>query len=607
MAGIVGIISKHSKEANINNIDKMIKTINYDNYFNSGKYINDKVGIYLGWVVHKNSFVDCMPVWNEKKDKCLVLYGESFADSAVSVYLKGKGHIFSQNNAEYLIHLYEDIGDNWFKSLNGFYHGVLIDIQQNEIVLFNDRYGMQRLYINEKENYFVFSSEAKSILKIRPELREIVPSSLGQFVSMGCVLNNNTLFKNIYLFPGGSIYRFRNGLIQKKYTYFQPSDWENQAPAEKNNFYYNLRNTFRDILPRYLNDSRAKGLSLTGGLDSRLILAYADRHHDKMTCYTFGSMYRDSFDVKVAKQISILDNLKHITIKLDKQFLIEFPSLAEKTVYITDGYLDVSGATELYVNKIARGIAPIRITGNYGSEVLRNVIAFRPIIKNNYMYNIDFRKYISKSFEEYKNTINGNRISFALFKQAPWFNYNRLALEQSQLTMRTPFMDNDFVSEIYKAPSGYNMDDSLLMRLIQDGHPKFSKVITNRGVGGNSFELMNKPRETYYEIIRLAEYFFDYGMPQWFSFLDYYLSPLHIERLFLGQDKFYHFRIWYKYELSEYIKEILLDKKTLERPIINKIFVNQMVKQHVKGNRNYTKEIEKLITIELIYRLLIEK
>ena len=37
------------------------------------------------------------------------------------------------------------------------------------------------------------------------------------------------------------------------------------------------------------------------------------------------------------------------------------PFLAEKTVYITDGAMNVSGAADLFANQRAREIAPVRL------------------------------------------------------------------------------------------------------------------------------------------------------------------------------------------------------------------------------------------------------
>ena len=63
--------------------------------------------------------------------------------------------------------------------------------------LFNDRYGMHRIYYHQAQDAFYFAAEAKAILAVRPELRSVDPDGLGEFVSCGCTLKNRTVFKDI--------------------------------------------------------------------------------------------------------------------------------------------------------------------------------------------------------------------------------------------------------------------------------------------------------------------------------------------------------------------------------------------------------------------------
>ena len=51
---------------------------------------------------------------------------------------------------------------------------------------------------------------------------------------------------------------------------------------------------------------------------------------------------------------------------------------------------DASGAAELYVNRMARQIAPVRLTGNYGSEILRRHVAFGPGALSSQIFSPDF-------------------------------------------------------------------------------------------------------------------------------------------------------------------------------------------------------------------------
>src|SRR5207247_119949 len=85
--------------------------------------------------------------------------------------------------------------------LNGRFHGVLIDRGRGMTMLFNDRYGMHRVYVHEGSEAFYFAAEAKAILAVRPELRRVDARGLGEFVACGCVLENRTLFDRIHLLP----------------------------------------------------------------------------------------------------------------------------------------------------------------------------------------------------------------------------------------------------------------------------------------------------------------------------------------------------------------------------------------------------------------------
>ena len=100
-----------------------------------------------------------------------------------------------------------------------------------------------------------------------------------------------------------------------------------------------------------------------------------------------------------------------------------------------------------------------------------------------------------------------------------------------------------------------------------------------------------------------SEYAYDYGMPQWVAGIDHTLSALHLEKLFLGRHKFAHFRIWYRDHLADYVRQILLDPQTLSRPYLNRKNVETIVEGHLTGGRNYTTEIHRLLTVELLQRL----
>jgi asparagine synthase (glutamine-hydrolysing) len=63
--------------------------------------------------------------------------------------------------------------------------------------------------------------------------------------------------------------------------------------------------------------------------------------------------------------------------------------------------------------------------------------------------------------------------------------------------------------------------------------------------------------------------------------------------------------VWYRDQLANYVREMLLDARSLARPYLNPDAVRTIVNGHLKGNRNYTTEIHRLLSLELVHRLFI--
>ena len=606
MPGIAGIIDFRSARENASAIGHMVKCMMHEPFYESGTYANEDLGLCVGWVNRAGSFADCLPVWNETNDICLIFYGEDFADRSEIAHLQARGHRFGAEDASYLVHLYEEIGPNFLAKLNGWFSGLLVDLRQATIVLFNDRYGLSRIYCHENTEGFYFASEAKALLKVLPTLRQVNYTSLGEFFSSGCPLQNKTLFSGVSLIPGGSAWTFSPNQRTRKENYFQPEVWQKQAPLSGEEYYEKLKETLSRVLPRYFRGKEQVAVSLTGGVDSRMVMAWASRPPGTLPCYTFGGMFRDCRDVQVARQVAKLCQHPHQTILVGRDFLADFPTLAEKTVYVTDGAMEVSGAPDLFANRKARQIAPVRLTGNFGGEILRSIVAFRPRAAHPGLFEEAFARVVGAAAETYSNEIRGNRLAFIAFKQVPWHHHPRLALEESQLTLRSPYLDNDLVALAFQAPAESTGGNELSLRLIAEGNRALSQIGTDSGAFYRPMTVVTYLRHVYQKFTFKAEYAYDAGMPQWLARLDH-VAPLHLERLFLGRHKFYHFRLWYRNELSKYIKEVLLDSRARNRPYLNGACLERIVTHHIKGYCNYTGEIHRVLTSELMHRQLIEQ
>jgi asparagine synthase (glutamine-hydrolysing) len=587
--GIVGLITRRPRERVEPELLRMLETLRHEPFYGTGTWIDETLGVYVGWTVRKGSFADGMPLRNQRDDVALVFAGEE---------LCGR-----DDDASHLLDIYEN--DATFPAaLNGRFQGLVADRRRNTATLFDDRYGMQRLYYHQGPDAFYFAAEAKAILEVRPELRTIDPRALGELITCGCVLENRSLFGGIRVLPPGAAWVFRNGALERTASYFDPRRWEEQDLLAPDAYYHALRDVFSRRLPRYFSGSEPIAMSLTGGLDTRMILAWRTPRPHSLPCYTFGGTIRECRDVGVARAVARACQQDHDVIRIgDADFMSRFAHYAERTVYLTDGCADVSRAPDLYANERARDIASVRMTGNYGSEVLRNVRAFKPIVPRSGLFHTDLNAHLEAAADTYRAALHCHPLSFIVFRQAPWHHYGLLALEQTQLAVRTPYLDDELVRTAFRGPAAAFASPDLCLRLIADGNPELLSIRTDRGLAGGR---LGSAARVMQETLFRAEYVYDYGMPQWLARVDHMLAPMRLERLFLGRHKFSHFRVWYRGPLAGYVRDVLLDPRALSRPYLDGRRLQEVVMAHTTGRGNYTSELHKALTLELVHRLFVD-
>ena len=601
MPGIVGLITDMPQARATRQLERMLAAVCHESFYRTGTWVDESLGVYAGWVEHGSSNLQVRPLSNERGEVVLVFSGQEYSEPGAFQETGKNGHGVEAGGGSYLVRQYEE--DPGFPAcLNGRFHGLVADRRRRTTTLFNDRYGMHRLCYHESADGFYFGAEAKAILAVRPELRSPDYKGLGEVVACGCVLGNRTVFQGINVLPQASAWVFRGAAIERKGSYFQPREWEEQKSLEPEAYYRELRDSLARSLPRYFNGNQRIGLALTGGLDTRVIMAWHKPAPDALPCYTFGGAYRDCQDVRVARHVARICGQPHEVIGIGEEFLSRFPHYAERSVHLTEGTLEVSRASDLYVSERAREIAPIKVVGTYGSEIIRNAVMFKPTPPMPGLYQAEFSPYIDEAGRYYAGFASEHPITFAAFRQFPWFHHGILSLEESQLTVRSPYLDNDFIRTAFLAPNPGAADTDVRWRLIRDGNPVLAGIPSDSGIRGESAGLSTTATRRFLELTLKAEYAYDYCMPQWMARIDRVFAGLHPERIFLGRHKFCHFRIWYRDSLASYVREILLDPRTLGRPYLEPRGVEAIVAGHLKGHRNYTREIHKLLTLELLHR-----
>jgi asparagine synthase (glutamine-hydrolysing) len=577
----------------------------HEAFYDSGVYSVPDMDIYAGWVAHENSLATGQPFFNERRDVVLLFSGECFVDPETRTGLMQKGHRLGQAAVSWLVHLYEEEGDRFFEKLNGLFSGLLIDKRQGRAFLFNDRYGMERIYWHKTKDATCFASEAKALLRVLPELRAFDQEGVAQFLTFGCTLGQRTLFQGVELLPEASVWSFENGRCQKR-KYFSPETWESQPILPAESFVAEFQQTFQQILPRYFESKSKIGISLTGGQDSRMIMACLPKAEEKPVCYTFAGEKRDTLDALLAARVAQVCGLEHQILRIGPDFFSDFASHVDRTVYVTDGCLGSLGAHEIYLNNQARALAPVRLTGVFGGEILRGVSMFKPLHLANGLVNTDLAETITSLARRWSHD-GVHPVTFAAFRETPTLRFALVAASRSQVIFRTPYLDNEIVALAYRAPEIARMSSDCTLSLVKANNPLLGKLPTDMGELGEVSSVAVALRRIFAKVACKVDYFRSEGLPYGLSELDSLLRQISSVLGIAGLHKYLPYRIWFQRELAEYVKSVVSNARTQHAPFWNLDFLEYMVGGHIRGRKNYTLELNAVLTLEAVERILLRE
>jgi asparagine synthase (glutamine-hydrolysing) len=571
----------------------MIRSMEHQEFYTSGTFCAPGFGFYGGWTTH-NGVAPGRPVFlNEREDVALLLSGECVADRGTRAVLRRKGHEFGEGIAQWLVHSYEEEGDNFFGLLNGLFSGVLIDKRRGIVFLFNDRYGIDRIYWTERPDGVYFASEAKALLRALPELRNFDEEGVADFLLFGCTLDWKTLFRNVHVLPGGSLWSFE-GKECKRARYFNVRDWEGLEPLSSETFQAELEEKFASRLPLYFEGESRIGISLTGGLDSRMIMACSPGTRRKPVCYTFAGVTGNSLDVRLAARVAAACGLEHRVIRLDRTFFENFASYADGTVYATDGNFGVAGAHEIYFNARARAVAPVRVTGVFGSEVLRAVSMFSPDALSPGLVDAGLTMPLLAAMRQDPGSAY-RPATFSAFREIPWVGFGTVKACRSQVAFRTPYLDNELVALACRCPEEVRTSTRSGLQVVKKQHPALAGIPTDRRYGSIGHVVA--------EAMFKLDYLANEGLPHFLSPVDFMIDRILAGIGMRGCYQYLNYRRWFRRELSEYLRGRLAEARRCafwNRPVLDRL-----ADDHIHGRRNYIHEITAVLTLEAVDRLLI--
>ncbi|HDZ76972.1 MAG TPA: asparagine synthase (glutamine-hydrolyzing) [Candidatus Omnitrophica bacterium] len=404
MCGIAGIIADNKRNVNQRSLRIMGDTLRHRGPDDEGFFIFDNVGF-----VHKRlSIIDIsgghQPMSNEDGSIWIVYNGEIYNYIELRKELISLGHRFkTHSDTEVIIHLYEQCGRKALLKLNGMFAFTIYDKRKKIIFAARDHFGIKPYYYAFNRREFIFASEIKAIVNIRPAYREENPSALYDYMTFQFCLGDKTFFKGIKkLLPGHFMVLEGVGNSPRLTVHkYWDLDFRTDFSRKEKYFKDKLGALIKDSVRLQLRSDVPLGAHLSGGLDSSIVTTIASCGY-KSRLKTFTGAFSEGAEydeTRYARLVSRSTKSNYFEVRPTHN---DFRKNIEKIIYMMDEPTAGPGVfPQFFVSRLASENVKVVLGGQGGDEIFggyaRYLIAYLEQC---------LKRSISKSNDEGKDVIS---------------------------------------------------------------------------------------------------------------------------------------------------------------------------------------------------------
>lgn len=572
-------------------------------------------GYGLGRVTLGTLNPEAQPVRSENGIVCLVMEGEFYNSDTLRMELERRGHRAPiANDAELALAVVERLGVEGVKQINGAFVLAMWDEAAQRLTIVNDRLGLFPLYHARAGDTFLFASGVRSLLQEPSLPRAVDHVTMAEFLTFDHALGQRTLLQSVTLLEQGVILTYEGGQLRIE-SYWKPEHPEYCELRGEEEWAEDLISHLRRAVQRQLKGDLRTGLLLSGGLDSRVVLALMSDEHEGAAFRTFTWGIPGCDDAKLARELAKTVLAPNEFLELPPDWLA---NLGEEAVRITDGLANIVNMHALAAVDQVTANVDVLYKGFLGDAMMG--FAFRPLFWADYddetRFRAHFQNYLDMrvltftpqeqaklfaepmtgtvqdaAWEDFKagmaecnsRQLANQRIHFDFRQRVPRMTIKGVEVARTRTAVRLPFSDNELVEFTLRVPPGYWYERRLMHTAFIRAYPQLAKVpLSNSGL-----PMMSSARD-----VRLrAE-----------RFVRWHLNNAGIKQVSLtGQRPYKDYNGWFRTALQPWVRETLLDKRALERGYFQAEYVRALVDEHMAG-ANHGGKIGALMSLELWHR-----
>jgi asparagine synthase (glutamine-hydrolysing) len=606
MCGIAGVFNLNKKSVSRHELKAMSDAIAHRGPDGEGFYIDE----HFGMAHRRLAILDLsaranQPMQSKKGNWVISFNGCIYNYLELKTDLQSKGAEFhTTSDTEVIVEGIEYYGLDFIEKLNGMFAIASWNNNTKKLYLSRDRFGVKPLYYWFNGEQLVFGSEIKAILTNKNYKVEVDFDALNEYFTFQNQFRSHTLFKGITMVPAANTIEINESTeVVLNNSWW---DYDFSEPDESMTFkeaQSETKRLFEQAVTRQMVADVPVGSYLSGGMDSGSITAIASDKVKRLSTFTCGfdmsevtgveANYDERRDAELMANHFKTEHFEQVMNAGDLRW-----SLPRVVYHIEDLKVGMS-YPNFYISRLASKFVKVCLQGTGGDELFggypwRYYRVFDSINQEDYFKNYyDFwQRLVPK--EDRMNKLFTDKVKIEnpdkpqeVFERVFKFNdklkydspeehiQNSLYFEiktflggllniGDKLAMahgleeRFPFLDNDLVDFAMKIPVRHKL-----------GNLENMKKVDENILGGK--------KDKYTE--------FDDGKNVLRKAMHDYIPNKILDRKkqgFSAPDE-----SWYRGENAAYIKELLLDKKTVSSEYINQDYIEQIIEEHMSKKANH--------------------
>lgn len=638
MCGICGIFAIQSNKKIDNNlIHRMCDKIKHRGPDDEGTFLgygNSSDGYRVALGMRRLAIIDLktgnQPVHNEDSSLQVVLNGEIYNFPELRPELEKRGHRFyTKTDTEILVHLYEEYGTDCVKHLRGMYAFAIWDDKNKKLFIARDRIGKKPLNYAIVNGMLIFGSEIKSMLEC-PELKkEINLYAIHLYMTYQYIPSPETIYKNVHKLPPASwlLCDDKGNIKIEKYW---DIDFTKKTKLSFPEACIQTRELLKEATKIRLLSDVPLGAFLSGGHDSSIIVGLmSELSSEPVKTFSIGFDEEEFSELKYARIVANHFKTEHHEFVVKPQMIEMLPKLAW---FYEQPYSDSSALPSYYVSNVTRQHVTVALNGDGGDESFGGYLRYAAM-KASLWQSIPFQLLPKKLVHSLINLIpqtetvkakspfrHLHRFASALTdpperRNILWhciFN-NQIKYWMYSPMMKEQFLNNDayeyLASTFVNAPANTVLD-RVYYTDIMTYLPECLLVKMDIASMANSLEARSPFLD--HKLMEFAA-----TLPTQWKLRGLFNTKYILKKTFetflpetiikRGKQGFgIPVGKWFRYELKDYIRDLLLSPKSLNRGYFRKEALEDIIKEHISGQRDHGYRLWNLQMLELWHRIYID-